>query len=251
MDAMKSVFSIVVLAVLFLMIGLLLAPKSITNFSDTQNKLFVTGSATKKVLPDVAVIKVNITVLEDTADKALELNNNAYDSVSSFVDSLDYNNLTLNTIYLSVNPKYRYDKNKGESVLTGYKAVHYLELRIPDYNAESNFLPNVLSQLVKYKYVTVSNLLFDLSDSLKDTTKKALIKDAMKDAWYKAKAIGDAGLFVVNNIPSKVTLKYSGYTPYPIIYRAENMSDGVNKATPITPKTVDLSVSVDTIYTYN
>jgi uncharacterized protein YggE len=130
-----------------------------------------------------------------------------------------------------------------------------MNLRIEDYNSKGTLLVNSITELVKNRSLTIPNLYFELSDSLKESTKKSMVSEAMKDSWTKAKSVGDAGMFVVDNVPSKITLNYTDYTPY---YYYSNSMKGVAEDaavagaanTNITPKEVELSVSVDSTYTY-
>lgn len=257
MDMKMGILPIIILAALFLMIGLLVAPKYIQDNSNNIKELYVNGKADNKVLPDVAVVGITITNDSRLAKTALEENQKAFDSVKAYFDKIskDYNGVKLETTSFGVNAKYEWDYNTQKSVFKGYEAVHSMNLRIEDYNAKGTLLVDSVSELVKTDSVTIPSLYFELSDALKESTKKLLVSEAMKDSWSKAKAIGDAGMFVVDPVPSKITLNYSDYTPY--YYYSSSMMKGMQEDVAtgaannnITPQEVDLSVSVDSTYTY-
>jgi len=256
MDTRLGFLPIITLAALFLIIGLLVAPRYIQDTSKDTKELYVVGKAEQKVLPDVTVVSINITNESRLAKTALEENQKQFDTIKTYFENLkkDYNDIKLETTSFSVNPKYDWDYNLQKSVFKGYEAVHTLNLRIEDFNSKGTLLVDSISEIVKYKSVSIPNLYFELSDALKETTKNELVGKAMKDSWSKAKAIGDSGMFIVDNVPSKITLNYSDYTPYYYYDYAmkgaaeDSISGAAN--TNITPREVDLSVSVDATYTY-
>lgn len=257
MDMRMGILPIIILAALFLMIGLLVAPKYIQDASKDTKELYIVGNAEQKVLPDVAVISINITNESRLAKTALEENQTQFNSVKAYFDKLnkDHNGIKLETTSFSVNEKYEWDYNLQKSVFRGYEAVHSMNLRIEDYNSKGTLLVDSISELVKIRSLTIPSLYFELSDALKDSTKKSLVGLAMKDSWSKAKSVGDAGMFVVDNVPSKITLNYSDYAPY---YYYSNSMKGIAEDaaiagaanTNITPREIELSVSVDSTYTY-
>ncbi len=256
MDSRLGVFPIIILAVLFLILGMLVAPKYIFDSGSNNKQLFVVGKADQKVVPDNVVVNINITNDALTASAALEANQKQFDVIKAYVDGLkDYNGIKLETASFSVNPKYDWDANLQKSIQNGYTADHSLRFSVDDFNSKGKLLVDSVTEFVKNKSVSISNLTFDVSDSLKDKIKKLLITDAMKDSWSKAKAIGDAGFFVLDPKPTKINLNYTDYTPYPMYYEKysamaqDSVAGAANNS--IAPEEVNLSVTIDTTYTYN
>ena len=256
LDTRMGVLPVIILAALFLIIGFLVAPKYIYDSSADKKELFVVGTAEEKVVPNNVVVNINITNEEKTASAALEANQKQFDIIKSYVDSLkDYNGIKLETGYFSVNPKYEWDKNLEKSIQVGYDATHSLRFNIEDFNSKWKLLVNSVSEFVKNRSVSISSLSFEVSDALKDKTKKSLVGKAMKDAWEKAKGVADAGFFVLESVPKSVNLSYSDYQHYPVYYdkyltmTESSVAGAANNN--ITPEEVNLSVSVDTTYTYN
>jgi len=248
MDSRLGVLPIIILAVLFLVLGMLIAPKYIIDSGSDKKELFIIGNAEEKVVPDNVTVNINITNEAKTAEAALEENQKQFDLIKVYVDTLkDYNGIKLETAYFSVNPKYEWNKDTEKSVMVGYEANHSLRFTIEDFNSKGKLLVNSISEFVKNRSVSISYLNFEVSDLLKDVTKKTLVTEAMKDSWSKAK-------FVVDPKPTKINLNYSDYRPYPIYYdkyatMAESSMGAANNT--ITPEEVTLNVTVDTTYTYN
>jgi len=252
----SGILPIIIVAALFLVIGFLIAPRYIYDYSADKKELFVVGRAEERVIPDNVVVNINITTVAESAEKALETNQKQFDRIREYVDSLkDYNGIKLETVSFGVYPKYDWNKELEKSVQVGYEANHSLRFTIEDFNSKGKLLVNSISEFVKNESVSIYYLSFELSDSLKEKTKKTLVSKAMKDAWEKAKSVADAGFFVLDTVPKSVTLNYSDYHPYPIYYKdylsmTESSFQEKEAANSITPQEVTLSVSVDAKYTY-
>lgn len=234
-----------------MIIGLLIAPKEINTVANPVNELFVKGSAEQKVVPDNAVLSLQINVPVKTASEAMENSNKIYADLTAYVDGLkkDYNGLSLETTSFSVNPKYEWDETLEKSVQVGYEANQSLKFEINDFNSKGSLLVDAINNVLKNKNVSLSYLSFDVSDAKEKEIKDKLAELAMKDSFEKAKGLSEAGFFILNTTPTKVNLYSSDYTPYPIYYGGA-MMEAKSSLTNYTPSEQTLSVSVDVTYTY-
>ncbi len=242
--------SILIVGGLFLIIGLLVAPKEINTVANPINELFVKGSAEQKVMPDNSILNLQITVLANSASKAMTESNLIYSDIVKLNEGLqkDYNDITLATTSFSVNPKFEWDYNIEKSVQVGYEAVQGLQLQIPDFNAKGDILVNVIDEILKNKKISLSYLSFELSDNKEKEIKDKLSAKAMEDAFAKAKNLSEAGFFILNTTPTKVNLYATDYYPYPVYSGV--MMEAKSALTNYTPSEQNLSVSVDVTYTY-
>jgi len=248
MDMKLGVFPIILMAGLFLIIGLLLAPKYISNDMATKNELFVNGYADSELSPDNAIISLNIIQTSKTSAIALESSNMVYNKLQEYFDTFsDYNDISLETVSLNVSPKMHYDKETEEYITTGYTATHSLKMKVDDFNSKGSFVLDFIQGATELG-VTVPGISFEISDSLAEATKKSLIANAMEDAWDKAKAVGDSGFIVLNTTPKNISLNYSNYSPYYKDYAM--VYEEALSSSRITPEDITLSVSVNVTYTY-
>lgn len=244
--------SILIVGGLFLIIGLLVAPKEINTVANPINELFVKGSAEQKVMPDNAVLNLQISVSANNASKAMTESNLIYSDIVKLSEGLqkDYNDITLSTNSFSVNPKFEWDYNLEKSIQVGYEAVQGLQLQIPDFNAKGDLLVNVIDEILKNKKVSLSYLSFELSDVKEKEIKDKLATESIQDALSKAKNLSEAGFFILNPTPIKVNLYGSDFSPYPIYNYKGGMMEAKSDLTNYTPEQQTLSVSVDVTYTY-
>lgn len=245
----SGIFTYLVISALFLILGLLLAPKVIN--TQESNELFVNGFAKTKIAPNDVKIYITLESKESSSELALTKNLSTLELLFNYYSDLnkDFNDLKLETLNYSVLPYYEYNKDSEKNELLGYDAKHYLVFTIKDF-ADKNILINVLGKVSELKNAYISNLSFEVSQEQKDLAKKQLLADAMVDAWDKAKILSNTGFFVLESVPKSVTINYNDY---PIYYKSYDSysASGIDLSKTIVPEEQEISANISVVYKYN
>lgn len=250
MDHKTGILGYLIIGALFLVIGLLLAPKVIGN--EETNELFVNGYAKVNVLPKDVKVFLNLENKSDNSDIALNKNLETLSLLNKYYEELnkDFNDLKLETLSFNVVPYYEYNKELTKNELLGYKATHNLVFSIKDFE-EKEILIDFLGKVLEFNGVSIANLSFEVSEDQKELIRKQLLADAMEDSWEKARVLGNTGFFVLEKVPKSVTINYNDY---PIYYKSYDSAYGLEQEmlnTRITPEEQEISASVNVIYKYN
>jgi uncharacterized protein YggE len=245
-----NIFTYLVISALFLILGLLLAPKVIN--TQESNELFVTGFAKTKVSPTDAKIYITLESKDKSSELAFTKNISNYDLLTNYYSDLndDFNDLRLETINFNVLPYYEYNKDLEKNELLGYTASHYLVFTIEDFE-DKNILVNVLEKVSELDNSYITNLGFEVSEEQKEMVKKQLLADAMKDAWDKAKVLSNTGFFVLESVPKSVTINYNDYPIYYKSYDSYEFAQGIDLSRSIVPEEQEISANVNVVYKYN
>lgn len=245
-----NIFAYLVISALFLILGLLLAPKVIN--TQESNELFVNGFAKTKISPTDVKIYITLESKENSSELAFNKNLFSLDLLNNYYFDLnkDFNDLKLETINFNVLPYYEYSKDLEKNELLGYKAEHYLVFTIKNFE-DKNILINVLEKISEINNSYITNLGFEISEDQKELVKKQLLADAMKDAWDKAKILSNTGFFVLESVPKSVTINYNDYPIYYKSYDSYEYASGVDLSRSIVPEDQEISANVNVVYKYN
>lgn len=245
-----NIFAYLVISALFLILGLLLAPKVIN--TQESNELFVNGFAKTKISPTDVKIYITLESKENSSELAFNKNLFSLDLLNNYYFDLnkDFNDLKLETINFNVLPYYEYRKDLERNELLGYKAEHYLVFTIKNFE-DKNILINVLEKISEINNSYITNLGFEISEDQKELVKKQLLADAMKDAWDKAKILSNTGFFVLESVPKSVTINYNDYPIYYKSYDSYEYASGVDLSRSIVPEDQEISANVNVVYKYN
>jgi|TARA_B100001964_G_scaffold212468_1_gene248559 hypothetical protein len=106
--------------------------KIINTAAQQQNAVSVSGDASVEVEPDKAEIYVKIETFSESAQDAKDENSRLSDSVRKAMkkQGIKDNDMETTTFYLS--PKYKYNRNTGESTLQGYTLTNVIRVTTKD-----------------------------------------------------------------------------------------------------------------------
>jgi uncharacterized protein YggE len=127
--------------------------------ADEPTTLLVHGEATVSVEPDIAQLDVGVLSQAQTSQAAAD--QNAAKS-KQFVTQLQRLIAPggINSVNLSINPNYRYPKDGGTAVVTGYTASNTVRLTVFDLSQ----LRNVIETATQAGASSINRLTFDLKD---------------------------------------------------------------------------------------
>lgn len=231
-----AIFGIMVLA---LVAACTVQPPNVTVVNDKAeelNRISVTGSSTMDASPDQVEIMFRIVAKATDAKTAQKIQadqaNAVVAALQKFVSKTD-----IQTTDFNLQPTYEWDGTK--SVLTGYEASNGIKIKTKNL-ADAGV---IMDAAVNAGANRVDSIVFSLSrDRQKDLGQQAL-EAAAKNARDKASGVADALGVKLGKLVS-VQISDSEYQP-PVYYaRAEAMMAKDAAPTPIEPRTVTLSKTV-------
>lgn len=234
-----------VIAIAFV-IGVIFGP--ILNLNNTQvlaenesmKSIAVSGEYSVEVAPDVAYVTMSVETTAKTAEAAQKNNAEKMNNVNKKLKALGVDEKKITTSNYNVYPNYDWTEKNGR-VLKGYNVSNQIKVEISDLAK----VGNILDVAVKEGINEVTSVSFDVTDSVrKDEYKKAL-KEAVKDAEEKAKAIASANGTKLNK-PFEISEVSQNIINRNITYDTKMEFSG----TPINPDDIKVSATVKVIYKY-
>lgn len=156
------------------------APGSSTDLT----AVYVSGTATMKVQPDVAYVQLGVITREATAEKANEANRIKMDAVRKALAPYQLKDEEIKTIRFSTYPEYSYKDD--ERKLIGYQVQHILEIKVRDLQKIGAILDAVHAAGVN----EVDSIYFDTEKDAEYELQ--VLSEAMKNARVKADTIAKA-----------------------------------------------------------
>ena len=159
---------------------LAVSPQTISvvgNSSNTCNIIRVTGNATVKGTPDVAVASLLVSASSNTStDTLTQMNNRTKQLLNVFIQ-FNVSLATVQTTSLNFNPVY--NTSNGKQTLVGEKAGQTFSLKITNIS-NTSAIGALADAITAIGNISVKSLTFDISD------KSSLITQASTNAWNDA-----------------------------------------------------------------
>lgn len=195
--------------------------------------IFVTGSATTDVVPDLARIILSIQTNAPTATQVGSQNAATTDAVKNQLLRAGVAADDIKTLGFQLWPQYDY--RSGQSTLTGFMATHQLQVVVHDLRR----IGAVIDAGVSGGASSVQGISYDTTDHTAATA-QALAK-AVKDAEVKAQAMADAAGVRLGAIVSINETQNAPY-PYPVMRAAAPSNQ--SGATQVSPPDIQMTVTV-------
>jgi uncharacterized protein len=154
---------------------------------DTNNTLFVTGTATEKVESDTVTAIFAVETVDKVAGAALEANSQKMDAVLAALKGASVEQNETRTAYFSIYPNYNYSES-GAQELTGYTVANSIMV-------ESSNLSNVsgwIDAAVSAGANKVDSVSFTLSEEKLAGVRANLTHAAIDNARGKADSLAQA-----------------------------------------------------------
>jgi len=192
-----------------------------------------TGEATVSVQPDQARVELGVTTEADTSDAAVTQNAEKLGATLAAIRALQIAGIEIKTVSYTLQPKYRYPREGGEPVLTGYTATNIVRVTLNDLTK----VGTVIDAGTKAGANRVHSLHFTLQDDR--VVKAQALREAAQQAREKSNALAGAlGLEVVRIL----NVTESGPTMSPVRDVAYARAEMAN--TPIEPVTIEIKATV-------
>jgi len=206
-----------------------------TDESQAPRTISVTGYGEVQAKPDMASIQTGVTSEADTAREALDANTKAMQQVLDGLKEMGIEEKDLQTSQFSIYPVYRNDEdNKKAPVIAGYRVTNQLAVTVRDLTK----LGDALDKVVTLGANQMNGIRFSIDDT--DKLMDEARKDAVKDAFHKAKLLAGASGISLGRILS--IQESGGSTPSPVYLKATMME--ARSAVPVAAGEQTISANV-------
>jgi uncharacterized protein YggE len=214
-----------------------------------EKTISVTGMGIVKTKPDRAIISLSVVTQADSAERAISENAVKTDNVIKALKAVGIGEDKMETSTYSLNPIWDYSGGSPPRI-TGYTCSNTIRITVTDLNRIGEVIDDAVSAGANH----VSSLQFTVSDEAMRQIGSEALRDAVRDADLKARAVANAAGVTLTGLVSISVLSYS---PYTVSYTFESASWPVPAPTPATlttsilpPEEVSVTVSVSAIYAF-
>jgi len=213
------------------------------NFSSQQEGLWVSGSGKVSVVPDIAVLRLGIEAQETSVAEAQLQAAGAMEAVMAVLADSGVAEKDIQTQYFNIHRVTRWDDNKRQEVVIGYRVTNMVSARIRDMDGVGAVIDAVAAaggDLTRIDGVSFS--VEDPSNYHDEAREKA-----MADARAKAEQLAElAGV----KLGRPIYISESAYIPSPV-YRQPMYEQAVGVSMPetaISPGEMEISLNVQLAY---
>jgi uncharacterized protein YggE len=208
-----------------------------------QTGIWVSGTGKVTVTPDIAMLSLGIEAQADTVAKAQEQAATAMETVMAALAENGVADKDIQTQYFSIYQVTKWDDNKDEQVVIGYRVTNMVTAKIRDIEQAGLIIDAVAA--AGGDYTRINNISFSVDDPT--PYYKEARQKAMADAKAKAQQLADlAGVKL-----GQPTYISEGNINPPIIYREAGMAIPAPTpapTTPISPGEIELTLDVQVAY---
>jgi uncharacterized protein len=213
------------------------APVSAQSGTAPEHTISVTGTGTVTVKPDVADVRLGVSVQKPTVKEAQAAAAQAMSAAVAAVKKAGVASYDIKATTVSLNPVYDYSQNGGQKLL-GYQFTNQVAVTVRDISKVADVIDGAIAAGAN----TVDGVTFRVNDPVGAEAKAR--SAAMADAKARAQALASAAGVRITGVAS--ITETSAQTPVPIAYPAA-AKDALS--TPISTGTKDVTVSVAVSYT--
>ena len=205
--------------------------------------IWVTGIGKVSVVPDIAVLSLGIETQEATVAEAQQQAAEAMDAVMDVLDSYGVDDKDIQTQYFSIQPVRRWDDDKDQEILLGYRVTNTVAVKIRNMDDAGGVIDATVAAGGDYSRV---NSIYFTEDEPEAYYEEAREK-AMADAEDKAEQLAHLGGV---NLGTPIYInEYSGYTSPPVIYRDYEVAEGASvQETSISPGEMEIQLTIQVVY---
>jgi len=211
------------------------------NLSSQQQGIWVTGQGKVSVVPDIATLRLGIDVEEASVAEAQAQARNTMDEVMAALTRSGIAEKDVQTQHFSIRKVTKWDRNKEEEVVTGYRVSNMVTAKIREIDDAGTIIDEVAQ--AGGDSTRIDSINFSVEDPT-DVYEEAR-EEAMTDA--KAKANQLAKLAGVTLGKASYISETSFYAP--VIQRgAYPMAEESAAATSISPGETEISLSLQVAF---
>jgi uncharacterized protein YggE len=201
--------------------------------------IVVSGTGRVAVQPDVADLRLGVTVAKPTVEAARGEAAATMDAILRAVDGAGVARADVRTAMLSVQPRYDYRDGRA-AVLTGYEIANVVEVSVRDLSA----LGDVIDATLTAGATSMDALSFRLADPR--PAEREARRQAMAEARSRADVLAEAAGVTVQGV-SDIVEGQPVRPPGPVA-KAERMALAADPGTPVEAGTLEVAVTVSVTY---
>ncbi len=210
------------------------------NMNSQQTGIWVSGQGKVTVTPDVAILNLGISAQAASVAQAQSQAAGAMDKVMTALTNNGVAKKDIQAQSFSIQQVTRYDKNKEQEVIIGYRVTNMVTAKIRALDKAGSIIDAVAAS--GGDLTRINGISFSIDDP--KTYQDEARQKAMNDAKAKAEQI--ASLAGVNlGKPTYISESFYSPTPSPV-YRAD--SGAPAPTTPISPGQMDITLTVQVTY---
>ncbi len=232
---------VVSLALVLITVGLFGCRQAVSTTSSQQEGIWVTGQGKVTTVPDIASLSLGIEAQAETVAEAMT---QATAAMNKVMDTLTDNGVAekdIQTHYFNIRKITRWDRDKEEEVVIGYRVTNIVTAKIRDIDKAGSIIDAVVK--AGGDLTRVDSISFSVDDP------SAYHEEARAKAIADAKSKAEQLAELAEVILGKPTYISEGgiQTPTPRVM-AEEMVLKAAAATPITPGEMEISLTVQIVY---
>jgi uncharacterized protein len=201
--------------------------------------IVVSGTGRVAVQPDVADLRLGVTVAKPTVEAARGEAAATMDAILRAVDGAGVARADVRTAMLSVQPRYDYRDGRAP-VLTGYEIANVVEVSVRDLSA----LGDVIDATLTAGATSMDALSFRLADPR--PAEREARRQAMAEARSRADVLAEAAGVTVKGV-SDIVEGQPMRPPGPVA-KAQRMALAADAGTPVEAGTLEVAVTVSVTY---
>jgi hypothetical protein len=228
--------AVIIMSALWIQNGLAETNQQQTTPGSDENihTVMVTGNGRVSASPDAAVVQLGVQTEAETAEEALNENNQRVQSLLDAISATGVARDDIQTQSIRLFPRYEFHED-GTRTLTGYEASNLIRIRV----RELESLGITLDEAVQAGSYTIENIQFEITDptSLMEQARQLAMENARSKAEQLA-ALADSDLGAV------IRIVESSGAPSPTVQREFSLAAEEASAVPVEPGTQEISVNV-------
>ncbi len=201
--------------------------------------IVVSGTGRVAVQPDVADLRLGVTVAKPTVEGARAEAAATMGAILAAVDAAGVPRTDVRTAMLSVQPRYDYRDDRAP-VLTGYEIANLVEVSVRDLSK----LGDVVDATLAAGATSMDSLTFRVADPAPAEREARVL--AMAEARARADVLAEAAGLTIAGVSDIV--EGSPVRPPIPVAKAERMALAADAATPVEAGTLEVGVSVSVTY---
>lgn len=218
-----------------------ISPSSNIYLNNQQQGIWVSGSGSVWVTPDIANLRLGIIAQADTVAVAQEDAAQAMNSVITVLDEQGIDENDIQTARFSIQQLTRWDSVKDAQVVTGYQVTNIVAVKVRDVNNTGAVIDAVAEAGGDLTRIDSINFSIDKSEDYYQEAREL----AMKDAEDKAEQLAD--LSDVNLGKPTYISESLAYVPYAAQYDGL-LRSAESVATSISAGELEVSINVQVAY---
>ncbi|MDD4873537.1 MAG: SIMPL domain-containing protein [Dehalococcoidales bacterium] len=202
--------------------------------------IWVTGTGKVSVVPDIAVLNLGVSVQKATISEVQQQAANSMAAIMAVLESYNIAEKDIQTTNYSIYPVWNWDKD-GKQILIGYSVINTITVKIRNTDDAGAIIDAVVSAGGEYTIVNSISFTVDNPETYYNQAREAAMDNAKGKATQLAELSG-----VVLGTPTYI---YDGsYTPSNYYYGAAYDGKEVSVPTGISTGEVDITLSVQVVY---